>query len=338
MADTKRRVTSFDVASLAGVSQSTVSRALAGSSTITDATRERVVGAARELGYFVDERAARLRRGRTGVVAVVVIYRRDEAASDINPFAYALLGNICREASARGFETLVSFQAEEDDLFGHYVERREADGLVVIGTTENTQAWRYFQDLARAGTHLACWGSPSDDLDWIRSDNVAGGRLAVDHLAQRGYRRIACVGSTNSPQQQFGERYAGYVEGMEHYGFEPRLVEIDENVDRAEQGRRAVADLIESGEEFDAVFAVCDAIALGALEELRKRDFDVPGRIGLVGFDGIRAGLYSSPPLTTIETDLELAGRMLIDAALEADGVEQHTRVPVNFVTRGSTR
>ena len=112
------RVTSFDVAAEAGVSQSTVSRALAGDPVVSEATRARVAAAAAKLNYSVDENAARLRTGRTGTIAVVVICRHDEDRKDLNPFTYALLGTICAAASARGFETLVSFQDEPGRRLG----------------------------------------------------------------------------------------------------------------------------------------------------------------------------------------------------------------------------
>jgi len=94
------RVTSFDVAAEAGVSQSTVSRALAGDPVVSEATRARVFEAARRLNYAVDENAARLRSGRTATLAVVVICRPDEDRKDLNPFTYALLGTVCAAASA----------------------------------------------------------------------------------------------------------------------------------------------------------------------------------------------------------------------------------------------
>ncbi|MEM1053840.1 MAG: LacI family DNA-binding transcriptional regulator, partial [Pseudomonadota bacterium] len=141
------RVTSFDVAERAGVSQSTVSRALSGSAVISEATREKVMSVAHDMGYFVDERAARLRRGHTGTLAVVVICKPGERARDVNPFSYALLGGICAAAAEQELEVLVSLQAEEDKLFGHYVERGQAEGLIVIGTTANRLAWDYFRDV-----------------------------------------------------------------------------------------------------------------------------------------------------------------------------------------------
>ncbi|HBM71033.1 MAG TPA: LacI family transcriptional regulator, partial [Erythrobacter sp.] len=116
-----RPVTSIDVAERAGVSQSTVSRALSGSETITEATRRRVELAAEELGYQVNARAAGLRRGETGTIAIVVIGRDGQGPAAINPFYYSLLGSTCAAAAERGYEALVSFQAQPEEFFGHYV-------------------------------------------------------------------------------------------------------------------------------------------------------------------------------------------------------------------------
>ena len=334
------RVTSFDVAALAGVSQSTVSRALAGDPVVSEATRARVVEAARQLNYHVDENAARLRTGKTGTLAVVVICRPGELRKDVNPFYYSLLGSICAAASARGYETLVSFQDTQESLWGLYEEQRKADGLVIIGSTANGPAWNYFRDLRDAGAHLVCWGSPFDDFDWIRSDNHAGARLATGHLIDRGYRRIVYVGSEQSPQRQFKERYQGYRERMEESDLAPRLVEINEELTREEQGRKAVRDLAEAGWPVDAIFAACDEIALGALEELRKLGKAVPQDIGLIGFDGNRAGAHASPPISSIEPDFQSAGTMLVDKLLTliSDRPSELRRVPVRLLERESTR
>lgn len=332
----KRRPTSIDVAERAGVSQSTVSRALAGSEVITEATRAKVLRAAEEIGYFVDERAARLRRGSTGTIAVVVICRPGQTAADINPFSYMLLGSVCLAASERGFETLVSFQAREEHFFGHYEERGWADGLVVIGTTTNRAAWDYFRKLERAERNVAYWGSPFDDLEWVRSDNRAAGRLAVEHLLAQGYRAPCFLGAIDSPQHQFAERYEGYCEEMRAAGLEPCLVVTHDGATREEEGRTAMSTWLERGGRADAVFAACDAMALGALEELARRDVTVPGEIGLVGFDDLPAARFSQPPLTTIAPDPAAAGSLLVDAVL-GGGEEERRRVPVSLTARGST-
>lgn len=337
----KRRPTSFDVAERAGVSQPTVSRALSGSPAIAEATRRKVIAAAEALGYFVDERAARLRRGSTGTLAVVVICREGDSASSINPFAYALLGSVCVAASERGFETLVSFQAREGDFFGHYQEQGRADGLVVIGTTTNAAAWEHFRGLDADGRRVAYWGSPFDELDWVRSDNRAAGRLAVEHLLAAGYKRPCFLGALNTPQVQFTERYEGYAEAMKAAGLEPCLAPTVNAATREEEGRRAARRLIERGMiergDVDAVFAACDAMALGALEAFAAADLAVPGQVGVMGFDDLVAGRYSRPPLTTLAPDPAEAGAALVEAVLD-DGAAARRRVPVKLIVRGSTQ
>lgn len=339
MADNKprARMTSFDVAERAGVSQSTVSRALAGSNAITAPTRAKVMKAAEELGYVVDERAARLRKGKAGAIAVVVIKRREEAASDINPFYFSLLGSICAAAAAEGNETLVSFQSEEDEFFGKYEERGQADGVIVIGTTVNAAAWEYFRELASDDRAVAFWGSPYEELEWVRSDNYEGGMLAAQALLDANCQRPAYLGALDSPQQQFRERYEGFEAKLERAGQTPIFQMVDENLDRENQGRAGIRALIESGQAFDGIFVACDSIALGALEELQRHGISVPGQCSIIGFDGIRAGQHSSPPLTSIEPDFDLAGSMLVHNVL-GEGASAERRVPVRLLDRGSVK
>jgi DNA-binding LacI/PurR family transcriptional regulator len=334
------RVTSFDVAAEAGVSQSTVSRALAGDPVVSEATRLRVAEAARKLNYYVDNNAARLRTGKTGTLAVVAICRPDEDRKDLNPFTYALLGTICAAASARGYETLVSFQDGPANLSGRYEEQRKADGLIVIGTTQNEAAWDYYRDLGQSGMHWVCWGSPYDELEWIRSDNHDGARIATAHLIERGCKSIACIGSVDSLQRQFKERYEGYAQAMAEAGLTPRLIEIEDGLAREEQGRRAATSLLAAPEASDAVFAVCDEIALGVLRGLTEAGVQVPQHMALIGFDGIRASAHAMPPLSTVQPDFAAAGAMLVDKLLAsvADEPHEQRRVPVQLLVRESTR
>ena len=187
---------------------------------------------------------------------------------------------------------------------------------------------------------MVFWGSPYDDRDWIRSDNLQGSRLATGHLIDAGYRQIVCVTSDRSPQRQFKERYDGYAARMAEAGLTPRAVEIDESLAREDQGRKAVADLLASGEAFDALFVVCDQIALGVLLELRERGIAVPEAVGVVGFDGIRSGAYAVPPLTSVAPDFQSAGVLLVDKLLSlvAGRSIELRRAPVRLVERASSR
>ncbi|MEW6577241.1 MAG: substrate-binding domain-containing protein, partial [Pseudomonadota bacterium] len=105
-----------------------------------------------------------------------------------------------------------------------------------------------------------------------------------------------------------------------------------------EQGVEAVRSLLQSGQAFDAIFAACDLTALGVLGALADSGISVPERVSVIGFDGIRAGNYSSPPLTTIEPDFQQAGDLLVQNVLNRIAGEPLTqrRVPVQLVKRGS--
>jgi DNA-binding LacI/PurR family transcriptional regulator len=208
--------------------------------------------------------------------------------------------------------------------------------VVVIGTTTNQPAWDYFRALDSEGRRVAYWGSPHDELDWVRSDNHAAGRIAVEHLLAAGYRRPCFLGALGTPQVQFTERYEGYAEGMRAAGLDPCLAPTVNAASREEEGRRAARRLIERGEGVDAVFAACDAMALGAMEAFAAADLAVPGEIGVMGFDDLLAGRFSRPALTTIAPDPAEAGAALVEAVLD-ESAASHRRVPVRLIRRGST-
>ncbi|MFN7158495.1 MAG: substrate-binding domain-containing protein, partial [Erythrobacter cryptus] len=103
------------------------------------------------------------------------------------------------------------------------------------------------------------------------------------------------------------------------------------------EGRRAARRLIERGEEVDAVFAACDAMALGAMEAFADADIAVPHQIGVMGFDDLLAGRFSRPSLTSIAPDPAEAGAALVEAVLGPAGTKARRRVPVRLIARGST-
>lgn len=333
----RTRVTSFDVAERAGVNQSTVSRALNGHPSVRQSTRHCIERAALELGYRVDRRAACLRSGKTGTIAVVVIAREGGSMAEVNPFHYSLLGNVCAAASVRGYQSLVSFQADRRDFYSDFVESRQADGIVLLGTSHNDAAWKFHRRLL-GRDDVACWGSPFSDHPRIASDNRAGGRIATQRLLHAGYRDIVFVGDPEDRQCQFRERFEGMKDALCENGLAVRPSAHSAADTRYEQGRASAAMLIESGKAFDALFCCCDATALGVIDELRSRDIRVPDQVGVIGFDGLGSGVHCTPPLTTIEPDFALAGQRLVEAALgEIEGGFPRS-VPVRLVERESVR
>ena len=336
--DTKPvRVTSFDVAERAGVNQSTVSRALAGSPQVTAATRERVLAVARELGYTVDQRASGLRKGRTDTVAVVILQGAEDKAPTGNPFYFELLGSICEAASQRGLETLVSLQSEEGQLSGDYVKRGQADGTIVVGSARHSAAWSYFRELQQTEGNLVFWGSPFDDAHWVRSDNYAGGLLATEHLLDRGYRKIAFVGPLGTGPGQFEERFAGYRDALAKYGLTPLQTDAYPGGNRIAQGYGAARELFEREPAIDAFFAASDRLAFGVLEHVLEIGRQVPDEVGIIGFDGMSADTICNPPLNTVAPDLSEAAEALLAAAIDGEPLTKQ-RVPVKLVERASVR
>lgn len=330
------RVTSFEVAERAGVNQSTVSRALSGDPSITEQTRARVREAADALGYRVDARAARLRSGKTRTIAIVVIARPGMDATEINPFHYNLLGSTCAAASEMGYQALVSFQSEPEHFDRDFIETRQADGMVLLGTSTNDAAWDYHYPLLNR-SDVASWGSPFTDHDRVDSDNHAGARIAVERLLASGHRHIAFIGDTGDTQKQFRERFESYGEVMREHGLEAGPPVWEPAALRVEQGRKSAAALIASGRKFDGIFCSCDAMAFGVLESLQDSGIAVPRDVGVIGFDGLGSGAHSNPPLTTVEPDFRNAGVLLARKALSADA-DGNARAPVRLVERESVR
>ncbi len=332
------RITAHQIAAMLGVSQPTVSRALRGDKKVNEDTRARIVKLANELNYSVDHNALRLRTQQTYSIALVILCRKGENKANINPFYLSLLGCIAASASERGYNLIVSFQDSPANFFANYTGSRQADGLIVIGSGQNVEGWQFFGDFAKHKTPMICWGASKQDLISIKSDNVQGSRLAIDHLRAKGCRNIAYIGPTTSEQPQFQDRINTYMAAMHESGLAPICPALPENAVREEQGYEAVSALIRDGVPFDGLFCANDFIALGAIRALDENSIAVGKDVRVIGFDGIATGGFAQPPLTTIEQDYYRAGEMLVEALLAIlKGEEPNVApVPVRLLVRAS--
>jgi DNA-binding LacI/PurR family transcriptional regulator len=332
------RVTGHQLAAMLGLSQPTVSRALRGDVRVNEATRLRITELARELNYAVDHNALRLRTRQTNTIALVLLCRSGENRANINPFYLALLGCIAASAADRGYSLVVSFQDGPHNFFANYVASGQADGLIVIGSGQNVEGWRFFAEQAARQLPMVCWGASKENLVSIKSDNVQGTTLAIDHLLAKGCRAIAYIGPTDSEQPQFQDRVATYHAIAQKRGLPVICPPLPENAVREEQGYEAVTSLLRDGTEFDGIFAANDFIALGAMRALAEHAKIVGQDVRVIGFDGIATGAYSQPPLTTIEQDYRLAGEMLVEALIASMKGEDVAleAVPVRLLERAS--
>ncbi len=303
-----------DIARLAGVSTSTVSRALNQSSLVNDETRTRIAELARSLNYSINVDARNLRLQRNRTVAVVVPYDARTRQHISDPFFVSILGSLADALTDRGYDMLLSrVDAERLDLAGDLVASGRAIGVILIGQ------WHHHDQLnllASRRVPIAVWGAqlPQQTYCTIGGDNIAGGMLATEHLIATGRRRIAFFGDPKLPE--VGHRYEGYLRALRQHAiaFDSRLVRRASFAEGS--ARRAALELIEQKLSFDAIVASSDLLAMRAIRTLREQGLLVPRDVGVVGYDDIELAQYFHPSLTTIRQPITLGGAALVDALL----------------------
>ena len=339
----KGKVTSFDIAYRAGVSQSTVSRAMSGSPLVSEETRQQILQIAREMNYTVDKSASNLRKQHSATMAVLIFEDPTIDDSLINPFFLTLLGSIIKSGAQHNYDVLMSFQNADTDWHAVYQDSNKADGLLLLGYGDYVASRQILERLEQSGTRFVRWGDVEADAPGVSigSDNRQGGRDAVEHLIAGGCTRIAFLGDASAHRPEFRDRYLGYRDALKAHGIErdPELhVSVLDSLE--ELGERAVEQLLDSGASFDAVFAASDLLAIGAIHALQARGLRVPEDVAVVGFDDIAVARYSQPPLTTVRQNTKIAGELMVDTlvrSLRGEAVESQ-RLASELVVRGSSR
>ncbi len=332
--------TSRDIAEIAGVSQATVSRALRNSPLVREETREKIQQIARDLNYFVNRNAAGLRTHQSNTIALLLFDETEGRDAVINPFFLSMFGYITRAASNHGYDVLMSMQQLSDDWHIEYQASHRADGLILLGYGDFVTYRLKLAALARANTPFMIWGPTINDQPGhsIGCDNINGGCQATTHLIELGRRKIAFIGTTSKRAPELAARYDGYVTAHHDAG-----VSINERLkvgawSSAGEGYRAVEELLQRGERFDAIFAVTDVLAIDAMRALKDNGYAVPDDIAVVGFDDIPHAKHVTPALTTVRQDIKIAAEGLVDGIvglIKGEPVESSLMAP-QLVVRGS--
>ena len=333
--------TSFDIAQRAGVSQPTVSRALRGHPSVSEATRLRIEAIAAQLNYAVDRNASRLRSRTSNTLALLFFEDPTPDNSLINPFFLSIFGSIARACAAHGYDLLTSFQQFSRNWHVDYEDSRKADGIMLLGYGDYEAYREKLAVLEHDGTHYVRWGSVYADQPGatIGCDNRLGGELAARHLIAQGYRRIAFLGEASSHAPEMEDRYLGACTAMAESGLSPAPALQVDCLTTESSGYNAARELLARGETFDAVFAACDLIAIGAMRAFDEAGLSIPRDVALIGFDDIPVAALTHPPLTTIAQDYAAAGAMLVETLIAKinDQPVRATVLPPRLVVRQST-
>jgi DNA-binding LacI/PurR family transcriptional regulator len=327
-----------DIARLAGVSASTVSRALAGSSLVAAKKREEIIRLARERGYVVNTTARNLRLQRTQALSVVIPLGHETSQPLTDPFFMELLGHLADCITQRGYGMfLQKIVPPMDDWLPRLIGSHKSDGIIVVGQSTEHAA------LEAAAVHykpLVVWGGHLAHQSYctVGTDNVAGALAAVEHLIQTGRRRIVFLGDPAVPE--IGLRYEGYKlahERAQRLKVLPHIVPAHLTADTAYEAMRAY---IGAGGSFDAVFGATDVIAMSALRAIAASGLAVPRDVAVVGYDDISMAAHANPPLTTVRQDMQRGAKIMVDLLfrrMEGEDTPSAT-MPAELIVRESSR
>ncbi len=332
----KKRLQMADIARLAGVSVSTVSRALNGSKLINPDTRQRIEQLARSLNYSINLGAQNLRLQKNQTVAVVVPYDAQSRQHISDPFFLSIVGSIADALTDRGYDVLLSrVDAEALDSAAALYDSGKAIGIVIIGQ------WRHhdqLNELAARKVPVVVWGGqlPQQLYCSVGGDNIGGGLLATRHLLQQGCRRIVFLGDAQLPEVHLRRR--GYEQALQEAGLptDPALeLPVPFEIVAA---RQALDRLCASQVAFDGVVACSDLLALQAVQAVRASGREVPGDVAVVGYDDMPLATWSDPPLTTVHQPVAGAGAEIVEALLTLLRGERASprTLPVHLVVRAS--
>jgi DNA-binding LacI/PurR family transcriptional regulator len=326
-----------DLGKLAGVSASTVSRALAGSPLVAKARREEILKLARERGYVINSMARNLRLKRTQSLSVVIPLGHESGQPLTDPFFVQMLGHLADEITARGYGMLLQkILPPMDGWLDKLIASQRSDGVIVIGQSTEHRA---LEAAAKHYLPLVVWGGHLTHQHYcsVGSDNVGGARTAVEHLLQTGRRRIVFLGETVAPEMR--QRYEGYELALARAprgSAAPRAVSAHLTADTAYESMRAA---IREGLRFDAVFAATDVIAFSAMRAIVASGLTVPGDVAVVGFDDISLASHVTPTLTTVRQDLQRGAKTLVELLFRRiDGeATPSATMPAELIVRESS-
>lgn len=326
-----------DIAERAGVSVATVSRALSGSSLVTDETRKRVNALARELNYRPNVSARNLRTRRSMSVLLVV---RDVG----NPFYLEILKGVEATAREAGYAVLMGNTENDPDREVEYfnmLRDGHADGMILMTGKLPPPQPGESADLSHLPVVIALEMIEGSGFPHVQIDNVAAAQAAVEHLIALGHRRIAHIAGP-LPEVMALHRRDGYRVAMKAAGLDiPEGYEVRGDY-LLESGEARAAELFALPEPPTAIFAANDEMAYGAIHALRRLGRDVPGDVSVVGFDDLYLSKAFYPPLTTVSQPRADIGRtamsQLLNVLSDGDvGAEPAIVLPTTLNIRGST-
>lgn len=332
------RVTIKDIARLAGVSVTTVSRAINNAPEINPETRERILELCQKEGYRINLLARSLISSRSNVIGVIL--------PDISsPFHAALALHIETCAAQLGYQLMLCSGRPGDrgigELFDFLISQR-VDGILLASSSNGAltllEQYQSAVPIVLLGAFVPA--SSSTRINSVSTDNYVGGQMAARYLHSLGHRKVVYLGARRHSDTHL-LRHRGFQDAASELGMDVSTVWNQENRSTTKSGYQLAKDIFLKPFPQTAVFAASDLTALGAMQAADELGISIPGRLSLMGFDNIDYTALPKVRLTTISQRAEaLAGsgvRLLMELIQQGDGMEftQRLLTPV-LIQRGT--
>lgn len=320
---TKRRKhpTLSEVAKLAGVGTTTVSRVVNGGQRVDPETLERVLRVIENLGYMPNQAARTLKSGRTRTIGLLI-------PSIADPFFSS-----CAEAAqaiARANDSLLIVTTTQNDPHTeiesvNVLTRHRADGLIIAPANSQSQVLKNL--LARLSVPVVAMDRPltGSSIPSVMADNFVGATLATSHLIDHGYKRIVCL-TGETTLYTIRERIRGYRKTVESAGLNCIL---DTSITDFKSAERAIGSMLRESEPPDAIFTLKNSTTIHAFEALQKFNVSIPGSIALLGYDDFETAAMLRPSISVIQQPVEDIGR--IAAELLFEELLEHNKGKLTF-------
>ncbi|EAC1830475.1 DNA-binding transcriptional regulator CytR [Escherichia coli] len=325
-----------DVALKAKVSTATVSRALMNPDKVSQATRNRVEKAAREVGYLPQPMGRNVKRNESRTILVIV--------PDIcDPFFSEIIRGIEVTAANHGYLVLIgdcAHQNQQEKTFIDLIITKQIDGMLLLGSRlpfdASIEEQRNLPPMVMANEF-----APELELPTVHIDNLTAAFDAVNYLYEQGHKRIGCIaGPEEMPLCHY--RLQGYVQALRRCGIMVDPQYIARGDFTFEAGSKAMQQLLDLPQPPTAVFCHSDVMALGALSQAKRQGLKVPEDLSIIGFDNIDLTQFCDPPLTTIAQPRYEIGReamLLLLDQMQGQHVGSGSRLmDCELIIRGSTR
>lgn len=317
-----------DVARLAGVSVSTVSRTLSKRAFVEEITRQKVLKAVEELHYQPSIAAKGLKEGKTYMIALLV--------PDINSSFYPMfMKYVEKYVAEKGYSLLLcnnNEELEQEKKAAWLLGSRSVDGILCMSVSDDVTHLVQFQREQKIPLILVN-RSGTETLSSVSMDNEYGGYLMTKYLLNQGHTDIAVIFG-NFDKERFRLRYNGCKRAFEEMGITGYKKNFVYDINSTEEAFQYTRNLLQRPDRPTAIFATMDILAIGAYSGIQSLGLQIPKDISVVGFDNIYMTKYMIPALTTYDPSVEELARCSVEALVEKiHNLEAESR---NHVIRGS--